>query len=326
MDSTTLAQIVDIVQRYVLNIANLQGMLRLATPVILAGLCALITSRAGILNIAGEGMMLFGAWFGVAGSYYFESAFAGILAAMLSGFVIGGLFALFSLRFKANIIIMGIAINIFAVAATIFLTRAVFGTAGAFADPRIVGLDPIEIPIIRNIPILGPLLSGYTFIIYLAWILVALTAIFLYRTPWGIHLRAVGENPEAAESLGINVGRIRFGAVMASGVFASLAGVYLSLGHLQMFTDQMSAGRGFIGMAVNTFGGSEPMGVFLASLLFGFVDTIGWRLQGERIMPVYFISMLPYLATLIALTAFTLRKKRASLRTLENNNEDNVDG
>ncbi len=321
MDSTTLAQIWDIVQRYVLNIANLQGMLRLATPIILAGLCALITARAGILNIAGEGIMLFGAWFGVAGSYYFESAVAGILAAMLSGFVIGGLFALFSLKFKANIIVMGIAINIFAVAATIFLTRAVFGVAGAFADPRIVGFDPIEIPLIKDIPIIGPLLSGYTFVVYLSWILVALTAIFLYRTPWGLHLRAVGENPEAAATLGINVERIRFSSVMASGVFASLAGVYLSLGHLQMFTDQMSAGRGFIGMAVNTFGGGEPVGVFLSSLLFGFVDTIGWRLQGERLIPVYFISMLPYLVTLIALTVFTLRAKRATAKVNENNDD-----
>ncbi|MGC9398074.1 MAG: ABC transporter permease [Anaerolineae bacterium] len=320
MDATTLAQILDVLQRYVFNIANLQGMLRLATPVILAGLCALITARAGILNIAGEGMILFGAWFGVAGSYYFTNAFAGLLTGILSGLVIGGLFALFSLKFKANIIIMGIAINIFAVAATIFLTRAVFGVAGAFADPRIAGFSPIEIPLIKNIPILGPLLSGYTFIVYLSWILVALTAVFLYRTPWGLHLRAVGENPEAAATLGINVERIRFGAVMASGVFASLAGVYLSLGHLQMFTDQMSAGRGFIGMAVNTFGGGEPVGVFLASLLFGFVDTIGWRLQGERIMPVYFISMLPYLVTLIALTVFTLRKKRAWAEALEDNN------
>lgn len=321
MDSITFSQIWDIVQRYVLNVANLQGMLRLATPVILAGLCALITARAGILNIAGEGMMLFGAWFGVAGSFFFESAAAGIAAAMLSGIAVGGLFALFSLKFKANIIVMGIAINIFAVAATIFLTRVVFGTAGAFSDPKIVGLPPIDIPILKDIPILGPLLSGYTFIVYLSWALVILTGVFLYRTPWGLHLRAVGENPQAAETLGINVGRIRFGAVMASGAFASLGGVYLSLGHLQMFTDQMSAGRGFIGMAVNTFGGGEPVGVFLASILFGFVDTIGWRLQGERLVPVYFVGMLPYLATLIALAVFTMRKKSAKAAAMARNSE-----
>lgn len=325
MDANTVAQIMDILQRYVFNVANLQGMLRLATPVVLAGLCALITSRAGILNIAGEGMILFGAWFAVAGSYFFQSALAGIAAAMLSGLVVGGLFALFSLKFRAHIIIMGIAINIFANAATIFLTRAVFKQAGAFADPRIVGLDPIELPLIKDIPILGDVLSGYSLIVYVTWILVILTTVFLYRTPWGIHLRAVGENPHAAETLGINVARIRFGAVMASGVFASLAGVYLSLGHLKMYTDQMAAGRGFIGMAVNTFGGGEPIGVFLSSLLFGFVDTIGWRLQGERIMPVYFISMLPYVATLVALTVFTIRQQRAKRAALVNNAESEED-
>ena len=316
MDSLVL---MDILRRYVFNVANLQGMLRLATPVVLAGLCALITSRAGILNIAGEGMILFGAWFAVAGSYFFESAVAGIAAAMLSGFVISGLLALFSLKFRAHIIIMGIAINIFANAATIFLTRAVFKQAGAFADPRIVGLDPIQLPIIKDIPVLGNLLSGYSPIVYLTWILVALTTVFLYRTPWGIHLRAVGENPQAAETLGIDVQRVRFAAVMASGAFASLAGVYLSLGHLKMYTDQMSAGRGFIGMAANTFGGGEPIGVFLSGLLFGFVDTIGWRLQGERIMPIYFINMLPYVATLVALTLFALRRQRARRAALAEN-------
>ena len=305
------ALLLDLLTRYVFNTANVQGMLRLATPVALAGLCALISSRAGILNIAGEGMILFGAWFAVAGSYFAENALVGVATAMLSGLAIGGLFALFSLKFRAHIVIMGIAINIFANAATVFLTRAVFKQAGAFADPRIQGLNPIDLPVIKDIPVLGSMLSGYTLIVYVTWILIALTTIFLYRTPWGLHLRAVGENPQAAETLGVNVQRIRFAAVMASGVYASLAGVYLSLGHLKMYTDQMAAGRGFIGMAVNTFGGGEPIGVFLSSLLFGFVDTIGWRLQGERLVPVYFINMLPYVATLVALTLFTVRKQRA---------------
>jgi len=307
-----LTGLIDVLQRYVFNIANIQGMLRLATPIILAGLCALITDRAGILNIAGEGMILFGAWFAVAGSYFFESNVVGLIGGILSGLLVGGLFALFSLKFRANIIVMGIAINIFATSATIFLTRAVWHIAGSFSDARIQGFDPINLPIIKDIPVLGPILSGYTFPVYLSWILIILTAIFLYRTPWGLHLRAVGENPQAAETLGINVGLVRFLAVMASGVFAALAGVYLSLGHLQGFVDNMAAGRGFIGMAVNTFAGGAPLGVFLSSLLFGFVDTIGFRLQAERIIPIYFISMLPYLVTLAALTIFTVRHQRAA--------------
>ncbi len=299
-----------IIQSYVFNMANLQGMLRLATPVILAGLCALITDRAGILNIAGEGMILFGAWFAVTACYFLQSNIAGLFAGIITGLVVGGLFALFSLRFRANIIVMGIAINTFAAASTTFLTRAVFHVAGSFSDPSLKGFGPINIPVLKDIPILGQLLSGYTFIVYLTWALVALTWIFLYRTPWGLHLRAVGENPQAAETLGINVGLIRFLAVMASGVFASLAGVYLSLAHLNGYVDQMSAGRGFIGMAVNTFAGGAPIGVFLSSLLFGLTDTIGFRLQADRVMPVYFIQMLPYLVTLAALTFFTVRKQQ----------------
>jgi general nucleoside transport system permease protein len=307
-----LTGLIDVLQRYVFNIANIQGMLRLATPIILAGLCALITDRAGILNIAGEGMILFGAWFAVAGSFFLHSNIAGLIAAMLSGLVVGGLFALFSLKFRANIIVMGIAINIFATSTTIFLTRAVYHVAGSFSDPSLQGFGPISIPILKDIPVLGPILSGYTFPVYLTWILVILTSFFLYRTPWGLHLRAVGENPQAAETLGINVGRIRFLAVMASGVFASLAGGYLALGHLNGFVDSMAAGRGFIGMAVNTFAAGVPLGVFLSSLLFGLTDTIGFRLQAERIIPIYFISMLPYLVTLAALTYFTIRRQQAA--------------
>jgi general nucleoside transport system permease protein len=300
--------VLDVLSRYVFNVANIQGMLRLATPIVLAGLCALITDRAGILNIAGEGMILFGAWCAVAGSWFMHSAVMGLVAAILSGLLVGGLFALFSLKFRANIIVMGIAINIFANSATIFLTRAVYGRAGSFSDPSLQGFYPIHIPLIENIPILGDIISGYTFPVYLSWILVILTAVFLYRTPWGLHLRAVGENPQAAETLGINVPLIRFLAVMASGVFAALAGVYLSLGDLIGYTDQMASGRGFIGMAVNTFAGGQPLGVFLSSLLFGFVDKIGGRLQGERILPIYFVNMLPYLVTLLALTYFTIRR------------------
>jgi general nucleoside transport system permease protein len=305
-----ISAILDVLSRYIFNIANIQGMIRLSTPVVLAGLCALITDRAGIMNIAGEGMIMLGAWCAVAASYFFTSNIAGLAAGLLSGAVVGLLFALFSLRFRANVIVMGIALNTFGDALTIFLTRAVFHVAGSFEDPRIVGFGPINIPLLKDIPIIGQLLSGYTFIVYLTWIVLILTWVFLYRTPWGLHLRAVGENPQAAATLGINVEAIRFGAVMASGVFASLAGVYLSLAHLQGYVDKMAAGRGFIGMAVNTFGGGTPLGVFLASLLFGLTDTVGFRLQAERIMPVYFISMLPYVVTLVALTIYTVNENR----------------
>ena len=146
----------------------------------------------------------------MAGSYFLHSPVAGLIAAIMSGLLISGLFALFSLKFRANIIVMGIAINIFATSATIFLTRAVFKVAGSFSSPDLQGFYPIQIPLIKEIPIVGELVSGYTFPVYLTWLLVFLTWVFLYRTPWGLLLRAVGENPQAAETLGVNVGVIRF--------------------------------------------------------------------------------------------------------------------
>ncbi|MCR4424937.1 MAG: ABC transporter permease [Firmicutes bacterium] len=317
MDEVMLAQIGQVLKRYVFNLANLQGMLRLSTPVILSGLSALITSRAGIMNIAAEGMINLCTFAAVAGSYFLGHAIGGVGVALLTGLLVGGFFALFSIKFRANTTVMGIAINITSVSVTMFLCRAIFKQAGAFSDPSIMGLSPIHIPVIEKIPILGPLVSGYSIITYLAWALIPITTIFLYRTRTGWHLRAVGENPQAAETLGINVDRMKFGAMMASGVFAALAALYLSLAHLQMYTDEMAAGRGFIGMSVNTFGGGEPAGVFLSSLLFGFVDTIGWRLQADRIMPPQFITMLPYVATLVFLTVFTVRKNRRLKAALE---------
>ncbi len=300
----------EILERYVFNLANLQGMLRLSTPVILAALSALITSRAGIMNIATEGMINLCTFGAVAGSYFLGHSIGGIGVALVTGVAIGAFFAVFSIKFKANTTVMGIAINITSVSTTMFLCRAIFKQAGAFSHPSIMGLYPINIPVIKDIPVLGPVISGHNIITYIAWLLIPLTTIFLYRTVWGWHLRAVGENEHAAETLGINVQRVKMLAMVASGVFAALAALYLSLGHLQMYTDEMAAGRGFIGMSVNTFGGGEPVGVLLASLLFGFIDTIGWRLQADKIMPVYFVSMLPYVATLVFLASFSIREQR----------------
>ena len=317
MDETTLATIAEILRDYIFNMANAQAMLRLATPVVLAALSALITSRAGMLNIAAEGMINFTTFSAVAAAYFLQSTPAGIAVGLLTGIVVAAFFALFSLKFRANIIIMGIAINIFAVAATMFLCRATFKQAGAFTDPSIVGLPPITIPILYNIPVVGPLLGQHSPITYLVWVLVPLTTVFLYRTKWGLRLRAVGENPQAAETLGVNVQRMRFAAMMASGVFAALAGIYLSLSHLQMYSDRMAAGRGFIGMSANTFGNGEPIPVFFASLLFGLVDAISWRLHAERIMAPQLVNMMPYMTTLLLLALFTVRKSRAAQRALE---------
>lgn len=317
MENNTLDLIGHILSHYIFNVANVQAMLRLSTPVVLSALSALITSRAGMLNIAAEGMINFTTFSAIAGAYFLKSTPAGIAAGILTGLIVAGFIALFSIKFRANLIIMGIAINIFADATTMFLSRAVFKQAGAFSDPSITGIPPTRIPILSEIPVLGELLGEHSIITYLVWVLVPLTTVFLYRTKWGLRLRAVGENPQAAETLGINVQGVRVAALLASGFYASLAGIYLSLSHLQMYSDRMSAGRGFMGMSANTFGNSEPVPVFFASMLFGLVDAVSWRLHAERIAAPQLINMVPYIGTLLLLTLFTVRRLQAERRAVE---------
>lgn len=294
-----------------LDVAMIQSTLRMATPVLFAAMGALITSAAGIINIGLEGMMLIGAFFAVVGSYYLGSAAAGVLIAVLSGVVIALLFATFSLKYRAHIVLMGVAINIFAVAITVYLLRYLFHVAGAFSDPGIHGLSAIHIPLIKDIPVIGDILSGYTPLVYISWIVVIVMHIMLYKTRLGVHLRAVGENPEAAESLGIKVSAIRYLAVILSGIFSGLAGAYLSLGHLTMFTENMSAGRGFIGLAANIFGMGTPIGGFLASLVFGFADAVAMRVQGWNLIPPQFVLMLPSILTIVILAVVSARNEMA---------------
>lgn len=301
--------------RELLDMSMLQSTLRMATPILLAALGALVTGAAGIINIGLEGIMLIGAFFAVVGSYFLGSAWAGVGTAVFSGVVIAVLFAVFSLRFRAHIILMGVAINIFATALTVYLLRFMFKVAGAFSHPGIHGLQPVHIPLIKDIPVIGDLLSGYAPPVYLTWLFAVAMHVMLYKTPLGRHLRAVGENAEAAEAVGISVRGIRYFAVILSGVFASLAGAYLSLGHLTMFTEGMSAGRGFIGLAANIFGMQTPVGCLLASLIFGFADALAMRVQGWQIIPAQFVLMLPAVLTVVILVLVSVRNEMARKAT-----------
>src|SRR6056297_3245889 len=176
-----------------LDISILQGTIRMATPIMLAAMGAMVTGLSGIINIGLEGMMLLGAFFAVVGSFYFGSVWAGVASALLSGLIVSLLFAVFTMKFRAHIILIGITINAFALAITVYLLRDWFNVAGAFSDTNIVGFNTINIPVIENIPILGTILSGYTPIVYIAWVIIIFMHILLYKTPLGRHLRAVGE-------------------------------------------------------------------------------------------------------------------------------------
>ncbi len=297
-------------QTFDLNLLNLT--LRVVAPILLAALGGLLCSRAGVFNVALEGMMLTGAFMAVVGAYFLKSSAAGVLAGIAGGLLIALIFGFVAIELKADVIVLGIALNLFAVGATAYGLRAIFHSTGTFYDQNLRGLTPIRVPLLVDVPVLGPVLSGHTWLVYLSWLLVPLVYFFLFKQVLGLRIRAVGENRIAAETLGVRPGRIQYIAILMSGIFCGLAGAQLSIGQLRNFTENMTAGRGFIALVAVIFGQAHPVGVFGASLLFGFMEAVGLRLssapeQARGNLPVQFIYMLPYLATLLALFLFRKR-------------------
>ena len=305
--------------REILNVFSIglfQNTLRTATPVVLAGLGVLMTDHVGIMNIGMDGMMLCGAFFAVLGSCFLGSWVGGIALALLVGLLLGAFFGLFVIDFKSDEYIIGVALNIFAGGLTVFLLRTIFGVAGAFSGTAalpIHSLPTIEIPLVQDIPILGDLLSGNSLLVYISWLLVIVSYVVIYRTPLGFWLRAAGENPESLRAAGKSPERMKYLASVICGLFSGLAGAHLSLGYLTMFTENMSASRGFIAVACVIFGGSNPPKVFLAALLFGFIDALGMRVQSFNVSS-NLTSLAPYLATVIMMVWVVWRKERKQWR------------
>jgi len=287
----------------------LNSTFRFVTPILLAALGGLICERVGVFNIALEGLMLTGAFAAVVGSYYAGSAVGGVLAAALAGAALAAIFALFAITLRGDMIVLGIALNLLAAGLTVFLLRTIFGVKGAFQDPSIQGLGKIDLPGLEALPILGPLLSGHSWLIYLSWLLVLGMQLLLFRHALGLRMRGVGEHPEAAATLGVNVTALRYLAVLLSGALCGLAGAQLSLGNVTLFVENMSAGRGWIAVVAVMFGQAHPLGVFAASLLFGLADSIGFRLQGLQ-MPSQFTGMVPYVVTLVSLFIVEAQRRR----------------
>ncbi len=300
----------------ILNLALIQNTIRTATPLILAGLGGLLTMHAGILNIGMEGMILIGAFFGVLGSYFFASSFMGVVMAILSGIVMGFLFGFFVIELKADEFIIGIAINIFAGGLTVFLLRSIFGVKGAFSSPDIKPLPDVSLPFIDKIEFLNTILNNHSVFVYISWILTIIVFIFLYKMPYGFWLRASGEHPESLETAGVSPKKMKYMSSVMCGVFCGMAGAHLSLGYLTLFTENMSAGRGFIALAAIIFGAYNPAKTFAAALLFGFFDALGIRLQSIGI-PSQFTQMIPYLATIAVLFVVVQRKNAKGLMGLK---------
>jgi ABC-type uncharacterized transport system permease subunit len=287
----------------------LNSLLRFTTPILLAALGGALCDRVGLFNIALEGMILTGAFAAIVGDYYTGSALIGVLSACLGAGVLSLIFAFMSVSLKGDVVVLGIATNLLASGLTAFLLRALFHVQGAFQDPRLVGLGNINIPILKDIPILGPLLSGHTILVYLSLVLLGLVYVMLFHTSLGLRMRGIGEQPQAAETLGVKVNALRYVAVVLSGVFCGLAGAQLSIGIVTLFVQDMSAGRGWIAVVAVMLGQSHPVGVLIASILFGFANSLGFRLQGLG-MPSQFTGMLPYVVTLLAFLLIRVRQKR----------------
>lgn len=290
------------------------AILRATTPILFAALASSVASKSGITNMALEGIMLFSALFGVIFSAMTGNFAAGLLLTMAAGGVIGLLLAFFVLNLKTDEILAAIAINLMATGGTVLLMLAVSGDRGSSTSIASVSAPKIVIPLIDRIPFLGQVLSGQNLMTYLSILAVVIMHLFLYKTPLGLKIRAVGENKNAAESVGISSRKIQYVALILSGVLASMGGFFLSGGYMNMFTKDMSAGKGYIALAASAMGGDTPVGGFLVSLLFGAAQALANMMQLTDI-PHELIQMVPYLTTLVGLGIYSYAglKKRQKL-------------
>jgi len=289
-------------------IGLINGMISASTPILLAALGGSLTYYAGIFNIAMEGMMLSGAFFAVLGSYYLQSWPLGILFAILGALIMALIFILFSVVLKVDEFVTGIGLNLFSLGITTYLLRQIFKVKGAFANPEIVPIPRVNIPLVEDIPFLGRILSGHNLIVYITILATILIWYLVFKTRFGLRLRAAGFNRTCLDTSGVSANRIRIWSLLICGVLCGLAGAFLSIGYVTLFSENMSAGRGWISLAAVILVSGHPVGIALISLLFGFSDGLGLYLQS--ILPSQFTSMVPYVATLIALFVYSVRKRK----------------
>ncbi|MBN1647689.1 MAG: ABC transporter permease [Spirochaetales bacterium] len=279
-----------------------------ATPFLLAATGGLLTEISGMLNIALEGLMLFGAFFAILGTSLSGSLAVGIIGAVLASFLLAALFAYLSIRLKSNIFITGLGTNLFASGAVALTSLWFFGSKGVIRLDNGLSLKGITIPLIAKVPVLGDMLSGHTVITYLSWLIVAAAMLVIYRTSFGLNLRGAGFYPRALRSRGADPDRYRFIAILASGVTCGLAGAQLSL-NLGAWVPNISAGRGWIALVAIYLGYKHPLGTAAACLLFALAEYGGISLQGRLHVPASLMLAFPYIVTFIALSIVTIARR-----------------
>ena len=286
----------------------LPGTIAIATPLILGALAGVMCERAGVINIAIEGQFLVGAFLAAVFASLIFSAFAGLVAAVVGGVLVAALLALFSIRYQVNQVVVGVVLVAFASGLTAFLVNQIpeSGTGKEYLNQPPI-LEKVAIPVLSDIPLVGNALFTQTVLVYLMYVAIVAVPFVLYQTRWGLRVRAVGEHPKAADTVGIKVTRVRWQAVLAGGGLAGLGGAYFTVGSSGSFDQDISNGQGFIALAAVIMGRWHPVGATLAALFFGFM----WNLQNQvglvGKVPSEFLGAAPYLATIIAVAGFVGR-------------------
>ncbi len=271
---------------------------RMGVPILLVALGAVFSERSGVVNIGLEGMMVVGSFWGALGAYLWGPV-GGFVLAIIAGLVLALIHALAAVTFRVEHVVSGVALNILAYGSSRFMSQAIFKMATT--SPHVSGLPKITVPGLASIPALAPLVQDLSPIIILAVLLVPVSVFVLERTVFGLRLRSVGENPLAADTLGINVYGLKYAGVLISGALAGIAGAYLAIEHTGMYVEGMTQGKGFIALAAMIFGNWSPKGALWAALLFGFAEALSFRVVDNSLIPYQFIKMLPYVLTVLVL-------------------------
>jgi simple sugar transport system permease protein len=281
----------------------LSGLVRIGTPILIVALGELISQRSGVINLGVEGIMLAGSFAGFYVCFLLNSPCLGVIAAIITGGVLGLIMALLSVRLRANQIVAGIGIWIFCQGMVGFAFRRAFGII--FIPPTIEGMADLPIPLLSRIPLIGEVFFTQSILVYFSWVLVPAIYFFLKYTSWGLKLRSVGENPAVAEAAGVNYMLVRHLAVIFGGAMAGLGGAFMALNVLRFFTDNMIVGLGFMAVAVVFFSRWRPVWVLLGAFIFAASSALQFRLQAMKFpLDYHILLMFPYIATVLVLVLF----------------------
>ncbi|PZQ46199.1 MAG: ABC transporter permease [Rhodovulum sulfidophilum] len=287
---------------------------RISTPLLLAAMGGLLTYRAGMLNIALDGFMIMAAFAAVLFAAMTGSLTIAVAAAVVVSVMMATLLAIFNLRFKADIFIAGVAVTFLSYGLSALLLKGILGEDGLFSSSDIPKFAPIELPLIKSLPVVGDILSGHTILVYVAFLSVPVVAWTLRRTRWGLRVRVVGEAEDAAEAAGIGINRIKFETMLLSGAFCGLAGAYLSLGYVSLFANKMTNDRGLIALAAIFFAKGHPYATAFVALLFGLATALSVRLPSVTGIAPQLLQIIPYCVTVAALVVVGVRGARAARR------------